>query len=223
MHIVHLRASAIALALTFAACGGKGTDGGGEAGGGEPGLDAAALVGTWSGTFGTFTLADGKGKLVLRNCGYEVEGPGRIKMPEDTSKCDENTYEGEVRVKGYEIAIGDPAKMMHKFGAYLDAAGQLHLGISVRQDVSKLENKAGDVTVSMFDTLHVGADGKCTLTSKMDRKEGPKDVPCRFETVGGKEIFVYTSEGEEQGMVYLAKEGLVVPDSVEAMVFTKGK
>ena len=219
MNIIGLRFSVLALALAVAACGGK------DSGGGAPGagIDAAALAGSWSGAFGSFTFADGKGKLTLKSCGYEVLGPGRIKMPDDASKCDDKTYEGEVRLEGYEIAIGDPAKRMDKFGAYIDAGGQLHVGISVRQDVSKLENKAGDVTVGMFDTIHVGADGKCTLTSKMHKDEGPEPVPCRFEVVDGQEVFVYEADGEEQGMVYLAKEGLVVPDSVQAIALTKGK
>jgi|GEM_PF-2898974 len=222
MKIVELTTAALALTLILAACGGKDAGGGGEGGGETAGLAKSALVGSWSGPFGSFTLGeDDKGKLTLKNCGYEILGPGQIKMPEDVSTCEEKSYEGEVRLEGYEVAIGDPAKMMHKFSAYLDGAGALHLGMSVRQDVSPLKGKVGDVTVGMFDTLKVAADGTCTLSSKME--DGPKPAKCRFEKAGEVEVFVYEHKGEEEGMVYLAKEGLVVPANVHQMAFTKGK
>lgn len=222
---------AFTLSLAAAsACGGKGGDAGGTASNTttkdtpeEGAFDIAQLSGTWQGPFGTLTVkAPGEATLELRNCAYEILGAGRIKMPDDPGTCEAKTYRGELRLKPHTLSIGDAKEGFHNFAAYLDAAGALHLGISGRAKIGRLEDKAGTFKITMFDTLTVSADGTCIVTSEMKREDGAQAAPCRFETHDGQEIFLYTLPGEkEEGLVWLPTEQLLVPPAIAAMAFVK--
>lgn len=174
----------------------------------------AAAHGTLHGRFGTLTFGPfGTAQFTVLECGYLPKSPGVVRTFTD---CAPDTTSGPVSVvpTGYRITRSDGS--VRSFAAYVDPAGQLHLGFGTVGQLAA--NRTGTVQLSGGEPFTVGRTA-CTGTQG-GRTE---TVPCHFTRDHGRTVLVYpvqdtTVKGgvRRAGLVYLSPSRLLVsPELVE--------
>jgi hypothetical protein len=179
----------------------------------------AVATGTLHGRFGTLTFGPSGGvQFSVLECGYLPTSPGVVRTFTD---CAPDTTVGTVTVvpTGYQVTRGDGT--VRSFAAYVDPAGQLHLGFGAVGQLSA--KRTGSVQLSGGERLTVGAHG-CTGTQG-GRTEA---VACRFVRDHGRTVLEYPVQDTAvkggvrlAGLVYVKASRLLVSPELVERVYTR--
>lgn len=174
----------------------------------------AAAHGTLSGGFGTLQFQrGGRARFAVKECGFQPLRPGFVTTFTD---CSPDSTAGKLTVTdaGYQLRRADGSTI--RFSAYVDSAGQVHLGFG---SIGRLAaNRTGTVSVSPSEKLVV-ASGGCRYV-----QAGVAQLsPCEFTQDSGRTILTYAAPNpaapgttQPAGLVYLPGLRLLVsPDMID--------